>query len=89
MKRSEMVMVAAKAMYRRHVDAIKAKHPGCSYNISVAQFYKDAKFMMNAIEEAGMLPPLCKEEDLDIKVHGGRTEYIELCTRVHFKWEKE
>ena len=57
MKRSEMVMVAAKAMYRRHVDAIKAKHPGCSYNISVAQFYKDAKFMMNAIEEAGMLPP--------------------------------
>ena len=83
MKRSEMVMVAAKAMYRRHVDAIKAKHPGCSYNISVAQFYKDAKFMMNAIEEAGMLPPIHEDIPDDDQ------EYIGYAMGEFHNWEKE
>jgi len=56
MNRKNTILEIAKVMKQRRINELLKKYPGCSYNASIADFYKDAEVMLDKAEELGMKP---------------------------------
>jgi hypothetical protein len=77
MKRSEMLLIIATALKNQWHEEHGPKLKGSTYiGYSIADGYKQAKTTLDAIEEAGMLPPLKEKYEF-----GG---YVDT-----FEWEEE